>query len=385
MYPGASRPNHGVFVEERMTRYAKRYQVDLRVVAPVPWFPIRRGFGEYSRLASTPRAETRKGIPILHPRVLLIPKIGMRLAPAGWYAACRSIVEKLHIEKKITILDAHYLYPDCIAAVRIARELQIPIVVSARGTDGHLIGNMSGPGKQIREACNAASAVVAVSEALGEHLIQIGVDRDKINIVKNGCDVDAFAPREGNAIKPPSAGRVILGIGRLVKAKGWHLAVDVMANIKDTFPDVILKIAGRGVERDALETQVRARGLDGRVQFLGEVDHDKIPPLLWNADRLLLPSFREGHPNVVVEAVAAGVPVIATKAGGIPEIIDDRFGDLSERIDVPSLTAAVERSLRREFNKKDFDEHRPTLRWDFTLDRLHRVFEKALAAGPPKL
>lgn len=367
-----------------MTRYVKRYGEDLRVIAPVPWFPFRRGFGEYSRVACMPYAETRKGIPIVHPRVLIIPKIGMRMSPGAWYRACRALVEKLHRERKIDLLDAHYLYPDCIAAVRIARELQIPVVVSARGTDAHLIGTMEGPKQQIVEACNAASAVVAVSEKLGEHLLQIGVRSEKLNIVKNGVDVDAFAPRDGGIVKKLGPGRSVLGIGRLVKAKGWHLAIDLMAKIKDKYPDVNLYIAGRGVERERLEAQARERGVEGRVKFLGEIDHDRIPELLWGADRLLLPSFREGHPNVVVESVAAGVPVIATRAGGIPEIIDDRFGDLSDEMTADSLQIAFERSLNRQFNKKDFDDQRPTLRWDYTLERLHAVFEKAIAAGPPR-
>lgn len=366
-----------------MARYAERYHCNLRVVAPVPWFPIRSGFGEYSRLASTPIQETRRGIVVEHPRFFLIPKIGMRFAPGAWTRGCRGILQQLHSTAKIDLLDAHYLYPDCIAAVRLAREMRIPVTVSARGTDGHLIGNMSGPRDLIREACLAASAVIAVSEALGEQLAEIGVPRGKINIVKNGVDVDAFAPRPGAAAKRLGPGRVMLGVGRLVKAKGWHLAIDALANLCIRFPDLNLYIAGRGVEHGRLAAQAISRGVADRVHFLGEVAHENIPQLLWGADRLLLPSFREGHPNVVMEALAAGVPVIATKSGGIPEIINDRFGDLAATTDVPGVQAAIERSLGRVFDRAVFEAARPSMRWDFTIEKLHGVFGKALAAGPP--
>lgn len=379
LYPGVARPTHGVFVEERMSRYAARFGSHLRVVSPVPWFPFRKGFGEYSQFASTPRRETRRGIEIFHPRVVVIPKFGMRFAPALFATACRGLLQQLHRERPIDVLDAHYLYPDAVAAARLGRELKIPVVVSARGSDVNVIAQLPGPAAQIREACGSACAVIAVSAALGAKLQQLGVDPGKIHIISNGVNVDAFAP-------PPeltrnAVPRMITGVGRLVETKGWRLAIGAVANLKNQFPDIQLQIIGAGPARDALMECARVRGVADRVTLPGETTHDAIPAILWKSDRFILPSHREGHPNVVVEAIAAGLPVVATAVGGIPEIVEDRFGDLAADVTEESVTAALRRSLSRTFDAGDFERHRQSLRWEHALDRLHQIFA-AVAPGP---
>jgi glycosyltransferase involved in cell wall biosynthesis len=383
LYPSAAKPVHGVFVEERMTRYAARFGDELRVVAPVPWFPFRAGFGEYSRLARTPYQESRGGVPIYHPRVFIVPKVGMRLAPTAWRMRLRPMLRRLREEWRFDLIDGHYIYPDGVALVPIAAELGVPIVLSARGTDVHLIGNMEGPRQRIRDACARASAVVAVSHALARHLAEIGVPKEAISVVQNGADVDAFAPRRDRAPEKLGPGRVLLGIGRLVPQKGFHLAIQAMARLLPKYPDLQLFLAGDGAERARLEALVASLGLGARVRFLGEVVHGEIPRLLWGSDRLVLPSFREGHPNAIVEAVAAGVPVVATAIGGIPEIVDPEIGEIAERPDLESFERALDRSLSRSFDPAAFVRRREDLRWERSLDLLHRVFERAVAAGPP--
>jgi glycosyltransferase involved in cell wall biosynthesis len=382
LYPSEAKPVHGVFVEERMTRYAARFGADLRVVAPVPWFPFKHGFGEYSRIARTPREETRKGIKILHPRVPIIPKIGMRLAPQAWRWRLRPLIQQIAGDWKFDLLDVHYIYPDAVALVPLARELGVPVVVSARGTDVHLIGNIRGPRERIRRACIDASAVIAVSSALAKHLVEIGVPERNITVVCNGADVEAFAPRPGAAAKKLASGRVLLGVGRLVPQKGFHIAIECVARLLPKYPDLNLVLAGSGAERGRLERQAADLGIGDRVRFLGEVIHDKIPELLWGSDRLLLPSFREGHPNAVVEAVAAGVPVVATAIGGIPEIVEPAIGEIAERPEVGAFERALDRSLARKFDSAEFDRRREGLRWDRSLDLLHQVFERAVAPAP---
>lgn len=384
LYPSSARRNHGVFVEERMTRYAKQYSCNLRVVAPVPWFPFRSGFGEYSEFAATPKREERGGIDINHPRVITIPKFGAGCAPYFWTRACLPFLQKLHAERAINLLDAHYLYPDGVAAVRIAKKLQIPVVLSARGSDVNVIAQIPSLRKKIVNACCTAGAVVAVSAALAKALQQIGVPPDKITIIRNGVDVEMFRPGAGRAAKIVVNGRVLLGVGRLVKTKGWQFAIEAVAKLLPKFPDLQLVIAGGGPDRGVFEELARTFHISERVHFLGDIAHAGIPELLWGAHRFVFPSFREGHPNAVVEAVAAGVPVVATPVGGIPEIIDSRLGELSTGVDAASYTVALEKSLNKIYNTRDFDEHRELLRWDASLAALHTVFQKTAAAGPPK-
>lgn len=381
LYPSAARPTHGVFVEERMTRLARESGAHLRVVAPVPWFPWTRGFGEYSKFAATPRRETRRGVEVLHPRVLTVPKLGMSWAPSLWTRACLPVVEALHGQRPIDVLDAHYLYPDGVAAVRIGDNLRIPVVLSARGTDVNVIAQIPGPRARIVEACSRARAVIAVSGALARSLQQIGVDGAKITVVQNGVDVESFEPRAGREALRIGQGRLLLGVGRLVPTKGWQFAIEAVARLLPRFPDLHLAIAGGGPGRGHFEALARSLGVAGRVTFLGDTEHSTIPKLLWGAHRFVFPSFREGHPNAVVEAVAAGVPVVATPVGGVPEIVDGRVGELSKDVSAASFTEALERSLNKQYDPEDFARRRGELRWENAIAKLRGVLESARDAA----
>lgn len=381
LYPSSARPGHGTFVEERMTRFAARFGAHLRVVAPVPWFPFTRGFGGYSRIARTPCEEDRRGARVLHPRVVLVPKVGMTLAPAAWRRACEPCLARLHAERPIDLLDAHYLYPDGVAAVALARRLGVPVVLSARGSDVNVIAKFAGPRADIVAAASGAGAVVAVSRALAERLRALGVPDAKLSVVPNGVEVDRFRSAPRDPAMP--AGRALLCVGHLVPGKGFHLAVEALARLRERFDDASLVIAGDGPERGRLEALARRTGVLDRVRFLGEVPHARVPALLRGAARLLLPSFNEGYPNVVVEAVAAGVPVVATRVGGIPEIVDAAVGDLADRPDVDAVAAALERSLQRTFDPAAFAGRAEGMRWDSILDGLKVVFDRAIAEGPP--
>jgi glycosyltransferase involved in cell wall biosynthesis len=219
-----------------------------------------------------------------------------------------------------------------------------------------------------------------VSRALADRLASLGVARERIEVVPSGVDLDRFAPRERDA---DGGGAALLGVGRLVPGKGFHLAIEALTRLRPAHPGIRLDLAGDGPERGRLEELARARGVADRVRFLGAVPHERVPECLRAADRLVLPSFAEGYPNVVAEAVAAGVPVVATSVGGIPEIVDAEVGDLATAPTVEAFAEALERSLRRRFSKAAFAARAGSLRWEGLLDHLRAVFERAIAAGPP--
>ncbi len=384
LYPSEARPGHGLFVEQRMTRWRERCGGDLRVVAPVPWFPLRRGFGAWSRFARTPPSETRRGVAVLHPRVLLVPRIGMALAPGAWVRACGPVLRRLHAERAIDVLDVHYLYPDGVAAAALAASLGVPFVLSARGSDANVIAALPGPRRRIVEAASRAAAVVAVSQALADRLASLGIARASITVVRNGVDVEPFRGALSAPGAPLAAGRALLGVGRLVRGKGFHLVLDAMAALRAEHPDLHLVLAGEGPERAALVEHARALALPDRLHLLGEVPHDRIPGLMAAAHRFVLPSFAEGYPNVVVEAVAAGLPVVATRVGGIPEIVDDSVGNLAETPDAPALASALRHSLARTFDRARVSAQAEAHRWEPLLDRLDGVLRRAAeTSGAP--
>src|SRR5262245_5700497 len=195
LYPHAGRPGHGIFVETRLRHLLASGKVEATVVAPVPWFPSTHPrFGEYALSARAPRQERRHGIDVVHPRYLAIPKVGMSVAPfllaAGAYSAVKRRLGGA------AAIDAHYFYPDGVAAAIIGRKLNAPVVITARGTDVNLLPEFAIPRRMILWAADRAAALIAVSAALKDALVELGVESGKIVVLRNGVDTQMFRPMD---------------------------------------------------------------------------------------------------------------------------------------------------------------------------------------------
>jgi len=342
LYPNAARPAHGIFVETRLRQLLASGQVQSTVVAPVPWFPFtHRAFGGYAAQARAPRAETRHGIEVLHPRFPVLPKIGMTLAPFLLERAVRPLVERLRRKRGFDLIDAHYFYPDGVAAAMLGRRLGVPVVITARGTDVNLIAQYRSPQRMIRWAARQASAVVAVSQALKDKLAALGIERERIHVLRNGVDLDLFHPADREKLRAELAlrGPALLSVGNLLAFKGHGLVIEALSLL----PDCQLVIAGEGPDRAAFEALARQLRVSERVRFVGSLSQDDLRRHYCAADALVLASSREGWPNVLLEAMACGTPVVATRVGGVPEIV--RSQDAGLIIEERSA-AAIAHSVR---------------------------------------
>jgi glycosyltransferase involved in cell wall biosynthesis len=190
-------------VENRLRCLLASGEVASIVVAPVPWYPFKnKAFGRYAAFARVPREEFRHGVTVLHPRYPLLPKVGMSSAPFLMYAALRHLIGRIQETRfRFELIDAHYLYPDGVAAVLLGRSLGKPVVITVRGTDVNLIPEYRVPRRLMRWAAAHAAGVVAVSEALRERLIRLGVPGSRIEVLRNGVDLALFAPRDRAAAR----------------------------------------------------------------------------------------------------------------------------------------------------------------------------------------
>jgi len=381
LYPNAEQPRHGVFVEERLRHLLASGRIAATVVAPVPWFPFRhRRFGAHARFARVPERERRHGIDIVHPRYPVIPKLGMNIAPALMYRALLPVVRELAArEPAFDLIDAHYFYPDGVAAVRLGLALDKPVVVTARGSDVNAIPRHRLPARQIRWAAKHAAAIVTVSGALKDRMESLGANPDRIVTLRNGVDLDRFRPLDRQAIRAGLglAGPVWLAVGNLVELKGVHVSLAALAMTADA----TLLIAGEGPEETRLRQLAARLGVAARVRFLGSVSRAELGRYYNAADAMLLASSREGMPNVVLESLACGTPVIAAPFESAAELISaPEAGEIAESRTPEAIMAAWQRLRLRQPERAATRRHAERLGWPPVVEAQCALYERVLAA-----
>lgn len=343
LYPSSARPNHGIFVETRLRHLLATGEVEARVVAPVPWFPSSHPrFGDYAKLAKTPRQEEWNGIPVEHPRYALPPRVGMNLAPYLMFLGSLGTVRRIQREFDFDLIDAHYYYPDGVAAGLLARRLGKPFAITARGTDINLIPQHAWPRRLIQRAARDAAASIGVCGALTEALRDLGAPPERLHVLRNGVDLERFSPIDPGAARAKlglEPGRWLVSVGWLIERKGHDLAIRALPAL----PGVRLAIVGEGELRAGLESLAHQLGVADRVRFVGAVPQTALREWYSAADALTLCSSREGWANVLLEAMACGTPVVATSIWGTPEVVQTRTaGRLLPARTPEALAAAVQ-------------------------------------------
>lgn len=315
LFPNAQKPGHGIFVETRLRHLVASGQVEARVVAPVPWFPSSNPrFGSYARLAGVADHEVRHGLQVAHPRYLTLPKIGMNVAPLLLAQGAKPAIARLLDEGfDFDLIDAHYFYPDGVAAAMLARYFNKPLVITARGSDITLLPQFPLPRRMITWAARRADAVITVCNALREEVVALGVDAGKVTSLRNGVDLELFHPIE----RSPNPAFTLLSVGHLVPVKAQELIIGALPLL----PGVRLVLAGDGPNRAMLDALARSLDVAARVTFLGAVPQAQLREHYGRADALVLASSREGWANVLLESMACGTPVVASRVYGTPEVV----------------------------------------------------------------
>jgi teichuronic acid biosynthesis glycosyltransferase TuaC len=368
LYPSAPRPNHGIFVENRLRHLVASGNILASVVAPVPWFPSGAArFGTWAAYANTAQRETRHGLEVYHPRYPVIPKLGMSVSPWLLYRATLPMLRRWCAENgRPDAIDAHYVYPDGVAATWLGRRLGVPVVITARGTDVNLIPRYRIPRGLIQGAIRDAAALVAVSAALKQALVGLGAPQDKVTVLRNGVETAVFHPPEDRAAARAALGLTcptLISVGLLIERKGHHRAIEAMASL----PGYALLIVGEGPEHARLAAMIERLGLADRARLLGSRPHAELPKLYGAADALVLASSREGWANVLLEAMACGTPVIASNIWGNPEVVrSPAAGLITESNTAEAIVAAVHRLFTDPPDRAATRAYAEQFSWDAT-------------------
>ncbi|HEX3743620.1 MAG TPA: glycosyltransferase [Bryobacteraceae bacterium] len=275
------------------------------------------------------------------------PAVPLLSRPFNGKICARILLPHVRMTRPDLILN-YWLYPDGYAAVRIARELGVPAIVGAIGSD---LRQRNDPFtvRLVRETMLGANAVITVSEELRRQAMAQGVAAEKITAIPNGCDTAIFHPgdrAEARAqLSRDAADELIVFAGNLLVTKGLGELIDAFISLAGKRPRARLAMVGQGPYRDTLARRAAAAGVHERVLLPGRCDAAGIATWMRAADVFCLPSYSEGCPNVVVEGLACGRPIVATNVGGIPELVKKDSGILIPPRDTAALSQALDRAL----------------------------------------
>lgn len=379
LFPNSRMPQHGLFIKERVAALAKKHEV--RVVAPVPYFPLKWKINEkWSRFSQVPLEEEIGGIKVYHPRYLVIPKIGRALYGFLMYFSLCDFVKKLRRSFDFDLIDAHFLYPDGVAAALIGRRLRKKTILNARGTDLNWYPQFPLIRAQIRSAMEKADGVTVVTETLQEKTLELGIDCGKVTVIPNGVDTGTFCFRPQNDAKrtlnlPDNRG-VILAVGHLLEAKGFHFLIEALRQIRRQ--DIDLVIIGEGEYKGKLLQLAAKHNLQERVKFPGEKPQSDLA--LWYAasEVFCLTSLREGRPNVVLEAMACGVPIVSMNKWGLSRIVNLDKGILLDSYGPEGIARAIEETLERHWDRRAISDSMKDHTWARTAEQVERLMASVM-------
>lgn len=382
LFPNATNPNFGIFVERQTVGLSKRQDFDVTVINPIgipPW-PLSM-LERYNGLKNLADHENWRGLNVYHPKFLLIPAIGGAYNPQLIAHAIMPLVKQLHAEKPFDLIDAEFFYPDGPAAMRIARELNIPFSIKSRGADIHHWGLARGAGQQILDAAEHASGLLSVSEALKCDMIDLGMDGDKIMVHYTGMDHSRFHPRDRQIEKAKLGvdGPLIICVAALIERKNQHIIIEAMQHIKNA----TLILAGMGPARASFEALAKQLKVGDRVRFLGAVDHDQLPSIIAAADVSCLVSESEGLANAWVESLASGTPVVLSDVGGARELVKDETAGYIVKRAVQDVVTAITGLIENPRDQDEVTKSVAHFSWDRNAQKmdvyLRQIIESAQA------
>jgi teichuronic acid biosynthesis glycosyltransferase TuaC len=373
--PTESNPHRGIFILRRIQAVAALGH-EVSALVPVPYAPnVTAKWRAYNAVPERRRLE---GIPVHTVRVPILPRfIGAEFLPLF----LRGALEREMREFKPDIVHASYLIP---CGQLVVRQRQVPSIVTTHGFDAyHLPYKRPGLYRASVEAVSKATRVTAVSGYLAQCLQRLAPR--KVDVIWNGADERFFYPRDRLASRaqldlPPDR-CIVAYAGNLLRNKGLVELVEAIGRMT-AHERPLLVLAGTGELRADLEAAAADLHID--VRFLGGLPHSQIGTLFGAADIVTLPSYYEGLPNVVCEAMLSQRAVVATTAGGIPEIVqNERTGLLVPPRDAQALSAALERCVTdREFRERlaaaAHEFASANLTWTLSAKRYEHLYQETI-------
>jgi teichuronic acid biosynthesis glycosyltransferase TuaC len=381
LFPNAAEPLSAPFNRQQFSALGGLCEVE--VWGTIPWFPgkglIRRRRPED---VSIPAEEGIDGLRVLHPRTPYVPGVGHAASVPLYVAAlARSLWRRRH---EVDVILGSWAYPDGAAVIALGQMLGLPVVVKLHGSDLNVVAKRRLPRAQLERLLPRAEAVVAVSRPLASRAEALGVPRDRLHVVTNGIDRRRFRPRDRKLARAQlelaERERWVLYCGHLKRSKGIEDLMEAFAKLCRARSDVRLVVVGDGPDRRVCERAAAALG--NRVRLAGAQPHESIPTWIAACDVLVLPSWHEGTPNVVLEALSCGRRVVATDVGGTVDLLrSPALGELVAPHSPVELAAALSRAVDKPYDPEAIARESAAVDWTESAAALLKVLT---AAARPK-
>ncbi len=346
-FPIAGQPYRGQSAYQTLRLLERR--LDIEVLCPLAEYPAYFQPRSFTYIQPDPGYSP----PGLRARYIRYPALPLLSRPVNGAICARRIRPHLRKFKPDLILN-YGIYPEGYAAVSAGRDLGVPVILCAIGSDLNRIPDVISR-RRTQSALRRATFVLTVSRQLRDQAVHLGAAPDRTQTVFNGCDTSVFTPgdrvraRVQLGIHPDT--QLVVFVGRLDATKGLLELLDACITLVPSHPRIALAFIGEGTLRDMLARRALDGGFGDKLRFAGACDSRDVARWLWASDAFCLPSYAEGCPNVVIEALSCGRPVVATHVGGIPDLVDSQSGILIPPRDSRSLAEALHRALKHPWDE----------------------------------
>ncbi len=386
LFPNCVYPTRGVFVLNRLK--AVQEYADVKVINPILWFPFNARLSRYKDYDKIPRTETIDGIEVFHPRFLSIPVVFKSLLAVTYTLAVLPLALRLRRRWRYELIDLHWTYPDLPAGRWLAWLLKLKQLVTVRGTPALFLGERSLQSALVRRQLRQSDQVICLSDELKQHCLEYGVAEERVVTIRNGVDGTRFPyldQRECRAkLGLPADAWLVLGTGYFTPRKGFDRIIQALPEVRRARPNAKLYLIGQdgtfaqGDRTQELRQQARELGLDEHVIFVGEVANEELALWYNAADCFCLSSRSEGCPNVLLEALACGCPVVATDVGAVKEVVNSP----ALGVVVPNSSEGVQQGLLQllagQYDRKAISAELQQYDWPWCAGQVKEVYERLL-------
>jgi glycosyltransferase involved in cell wall biosynthesis len=386
LFPNSERVHRGRFTAQLSLELNK--EVNLKVVSPLPYMPktnLLKNYELYFSYSKVPKEWQWNNIDVFYPKYLHIPKITVPIQAASIALFSKSILKRLYTKYHIDLINVHFAYPDGFAAVLIGKKIGIPVVTTVLGSDINNQYKYKIQKSILYWTLKNSDIITTVSNSLREKVICLGIKEEKVITTPNGINKSLFYPRNKINIREKlqlkNNIKYLIYVGFFNKVKGIKYLLNSILLLKkmDRLKFHTL-IVGNGPLNTFVRSFIDSNSLNDNISLLGIKPHDEVPLWISASDLLCLPSLNEGHPNIILESLSCGVPVIASKVGGIPEIINKYNGILVPPANSRILAESISLAINRKWDQEQIIKNSKILSWKEAAENYINIFSKLISS-----